>query len=56
MLKLLYSMLLAQINVIHVLCDHGSQKGMKKFKSSKRSKEARNCASMSDTPTSDTPT
>ena len=49
MLKLLYSMLLAQINVI---CDHGSQKGTKKFKSSKRSKEARNCASMSDTPSS----
>ena len=49
MLKLLYSMLLAQINVI--LCDHGSQKGSKKFKSSKRSKEAKNCASMSDTPT-----
>ena len=45
---------LHKMNVI--LCDHGYQKGTKSFKSSKRSKEARNCASMSDTPTSDTPT
>ena len=49
MLELLYSMLLAQINVI---CDHGSQKRTKKFMSSKRSREATNRASMmSDTPT-----
>ena len=33
MLELLYSMLLAQN---YVICDHGSQKGMSKFVSSKR--------------------